>query len=174
MYGKDAYVLHDNEPTDKLSQDTVDFLTTLGFDVVEFPSVGIECRKETHGDEVPVPKNTPNPKQAYGDKKIPMHLVPPASIAYEAMAMAEGARKYGAYNWRENDVEVMTYVGAAMRHLGQWVDGEEIDSDSGKPHLAHAKACLGILIDATENGNAIDNRPASGPMSKVLVGHETE
>ena len=33
-----------------------------------------------------------NPKRAFGDKLLPLHLVPPAAIAYIAMAMKEGAR----------------------------------------------------------------------------------
>src|SRR6266478_1997841 len=37
----------------------------------------------------------PNPKQAYGDKKIPMHLIPSAGQIHEALAFKEGARKYG-------------------------------------------------------------------------------
>ena len=111
----------------------------------------------------------PNPKQAYGDKKLNLSLVPPVSIAYEAMAFMEGARKYGPYNWRDKAVEAMTYIAALQRHVGQWLDGEEIDQESGDPHLAHAKACLGILIDAMTTGNLIDNRPKPGAMTKVLA-----
>ena len=43
-----------------------------------------------------------NPKSAFGVKKPPLHLIPPAALAHEAMAMADGAAKYGPYNWREN------------------------------------------------------------------------
>lgn len=112
-----------------------------------------------------------NPKQAYGDKKIPVHLVPPAATMYLGMALKEGARKYGAYNWRENDVESMTYVGAALRHIMQYLDGEDIDPDTGEakvPHLAAAGACLAILADATEGGNLIDTRPPAGPASRII------
>ncbi len=110
----------------------------------------------------------PNPKQAYGDKKPPLHLVPPAAMAYAAMALKNGAAKYGAYNWRDNDVELMTYIGACQRHIGEFMDGQEYAEDSGVHHLAHALACLCILIDAKENGNLLDNRPPQGPMSDTL------
>ena len=112
-----------------------------------------------------------NPKQAYGDKKIPVHLVPPAADLYMGMALKEGARKYGAYNWRKNDVEAMTYVGAAKRHIMQYLDGEDIDPDTGEaqvPHIAAAMACLAILADATEGGNLIDNRPPWGPATHII------
>lgn len=112
-----------------------------------------------------------NPKQAYGDKKIAVHLVPPAALLYLGMAMKEGARKYGAYNWRESKVESMTYVGAALRHILQYLDGEDIDPDTGEaevPHLAAAMACMAIAADATEGGFLVDNRPTAGPASKII------
>lgn len=109
-----------------------------------------------------------NPKQAHGDKKVPLHLVPGAASAYTAMGLKEGARKYGAFNWRETNIETMTYVGATLRHLSAFVDGEDIDPESGNPHLAHAMASLAILIDAIESNCAVDNRPVSGPAAKTL------
>lgn len=109
-----------------------------------------------------------NPKQQYGDLKVPLQLVPAAATAYMAMGLKEGARKYGPFNWRETDVEAMTYVGAVLRHLSAYVDGEDIDPESGNPHLAHAMASLAILVDASEGDTLIDNRPPSGPAAKTL------
>ena len=112
-----------------------------------------------------------NPKQAYGDKKVPLQLCPPAALAYMAIGMREGAAKYGAWNFRESEVEVMTYVGAIMRHLYAFVDGEEMDHDASlmsKPHLAGAMASLAILIDALEAGTAVDNRPPASNFSQLL------
>ena len=111
----------------------------------------------------------PNPKQILGDKKVNMSVVPASSTIYEALAMQDGARKYGPFNWRITKVEAMTYVAACKRHLDSWVDGEANASDSGYPHLAHAKACLGILIDALETENLIDNRPAPGNAAALLA-----
>jgi hypothetical protein len=113
----------------------------------------------------------PNPKQLYGDKKLPLHWVPPAALCALAKALGEGGRKYGPYNWRDQPVEVMTYVGGTLRHLAAWVDGEEIDPDSaeGKKHLDGAIASLAILIDAIESGYAIDNRPKPGAAPKMLL-----
>lgn len=109
-----------------------------------------------------------NPKQRYGDRKVPLHLVPTSAQVAIAMGLKEGARKYGAFNWRETNVETMTYVGAALRHLTAWVDGEDIDPDSGNPHLFHAMASLAILTDALASDKAIDNRPPAGPGAEML------
>jgi len=110
-----------------------------------------------------------NPKDLLGIKKVQLNLVPPSSIIYQALAMEDGAKKYGPYNWRENKVIASIYVAAAMRHLQQWYDGEELASDSQKPHLAHALACLGIIVDAKETGNLVDDRPLPGAASALIA-----
>lgn len=116
-----------------------------------------------------------NPKDKFGKAKVPMSAVSPTAIAYEALAMADGIEKYGKTNWRENDVIASIYVDACIRHLQAWYDSrEEFSADTvakGRPihHLGHARACLGIIIDALEGGNLIDDRPTTpGPFAKVL------
>lgn len=110
-----------------------------------------------------------NPKTVFGIKKVPLHLVPPISTAYEAMAFKDGAEKYGPYNWREKKVSASVYVAAAKRHLDAWWDGEELAPDSGLPHLAHAKACLAIIIDASSLGIFNDDRPPKGAVPKFFL-----
>lgn len=107
----------------------------------------------------------PNPKQAYGDLKVPVHTVPPALLIGAAKAFGEGAVKYGPFNWRDKAVEAMTYVGAIHRHLAAYIDGEDVDPESstGKTHLEGIAACVGILLDCTYGGFLIDNRPPKGP-----------
>ena len=114
-----------------------------------------------------------NPKKLYGDRKVPLQLVPPVAIAYLGMALKNGGKKYGPYNWRDQPVESMTYIGAAMRHIGQYLDGEFFDEDSGNPHIAHAMACLAILADAHEGEFLKDNRPQAGAMTRVLSNCES-
>ncbi len=99
-----------------------------------------------------------NPKSALGIKKPPLHLVSPISILHEAMAMAEGGMKYGPYNYREDKVAATVYIAAMLRHVFAWSMGEENASDSNLHHLAHAKACAGILLDAQAVGSMIDDR----------------
>ena len=117
-----------------------------------------------------------NPKQQYGDKKVPLHLVPAALDVAAAWGLGEGAIKYGPFNWRENSVEVMTYVAAIKRHLAAWVDGEELDPDSitGKHHLDGLAASLAILLDAVRGGFAIDNRPPCGPGPELVRVQKTQ
>jgi hypothetical protein len=117
----------------------------------------------------PRPELGQNPKDLCGIKKVPLHLVPASSIIYEALAMLEGAQAsgYGPYNWRGNKVVASIYIDACRRHLDAWFDSSEECSERGVPHLGNAKACLGILIDALESGNLLDDRPAPGPAAQL-------
>lgn len=109
-----------------------------------------------------------NPKDLLGIKKVRLSLVPESSVIYQATAMENGADKYGPYNWRTKKVIASIYIDACKRHLGSWFDGEELASDSKVHHLAHAIACLGIIIDAKETGNLIDDRPTPGAASRLI------
>lgn len=100
-----------------------------------------------------------NPKDAIASDKAPLHLVPASFKAYTALALAEGAMKYGAWNWRAAGVRASVYVAALQRHIDKWFNGEEFDPETGVPHLANACACLAVLIDSKTQGNMTDDRP---------------
>jgi len=100
-----------------------------------------------------------NPKTRFGMAKPPLSLIPGAARVQLAEAFRDGAAKYGAANWRIDPVSASTYLNAAERHLVSWQDGEEVATDSGVHHLAHAAACLLILLDAQASGTLQDDRP---------------
>lgn len=110
-----------------------------------------------------------NPKDAVGITKVSITKFPQIALLHGAHAMMDGAGKYGPYNWRTKDIKASIYVDAAMRHLGAWFEREEIAEDSGVSHLGHALACIGLLIDAQEGGNLIDDRPPSGQNNFAAV-----
>lgn len=103
-----------------------------------------------------------NPKSRFGALKPPLHLIPPSAKVELAAAFAEGAEKYGAFNWREKKVSTSVYKAAAERHLDAFWDGENLDPLSGVHHLGHAMACCALLLDAIATGNLIDDRPTPG------------
>lgn len=100
-----------------------------------------------------------NPKDAIGSAKLPLHLVPDTLVLYAAMSFAEGASKYGAYNWRGTGVRASVYVAALRRHLMKWWNGEDCDEKTGVPHLASVLACAGIILDAGLVNKLVDDRP---------------
>lgn len=102
---------------------------------------------------------TGDPKKEAGSAKPSMNNVSPVAEFYEGAVMDGGAITYGEYNWGEHSMEAKTYYNAIRRHLAQWWLGEDLDEKSGLPHLAHIRACCGILIDQQERVAMIDNRP---------------
>lgn len=102
---------------------------------------------------------TDNPKKLFGSKKPSPHFIPPVAIIEESVVMALGAAKYGAFNWQDQPIDAATYYDAAMRHLMIWYAGENLDDESRASHLAHVRACMGILLDSQASGILIDNRP---------------
>jgi len=82
--------------------------------------------------------------------------------------MAEGGMKYGPYNYREDEVAATVYCAAALRHIFDWMCGEEMAPDSGIHHLGHAKACCGILVDAQACGSLIDDRYKTEAYAELL------
>lgn len=100
-----------------------------------------------------------NPKDAVGTGKVPFSTVPARPIAEVGLAMLEGARKYGRHNYRVAGVRSSVYYDAALRHLTAWWEGQDIDPDSGLPHIIKAMACLVVLRDAQHNAKLTDDRP---------------
>ena len=112
--------------------------------------------------------SNPNPKDAIANGKIPMHLWPATATAMGAIGLLDGMNKYGRLNWREAGVRASVYVSACQRHLHAWFEGEDSDQESSIPHLAHALACLAILVDADAAGKLTDDRQYPGGYRKLM------
>ena len=101
-----------------------------------------------------------NPKDAVGTRKVPLSVIPFRALVGAALALLEGARKYGRHNYRVAGVRASVYFDAViMRHLGPWWEGEDNDPDSGINHVDKAIAGLLVLRDSMIQGNWIDDRP---------------
>lgn len=107
-----------------------------------------------------------DPKGDEGKKKPQLQLIPPALNVELAKALLYGATLagpdgtgYGPWNWRENKVEMMTYIGAIRRHLDDLLDREDIDPLSNAHHCGHIAANCAIILDALKFGSLVDNRP---------------
>ena len=110
-------------------------------------------------EKPPISEDHRNPKDILGSKKCPMHLLPPVALQATAWAHGQGATRYGPYNWRSKPIGASQYVGAILRHLTAWFEGEDNNPDSGINHLAHIGATVNILMDAGSHGSLIDDRP---------------
>src|SRR3990167_7854737 len=110
-------------------------------------------------------------KRIRGSRKPPLHLIPDSAAIQEAMALRSGGVKHGFWNWRENPIEAGEHIAAVRRHIALGMDGEENAIDTGISHLAHARATLGILLDAQACGTLIDDRPPNGAAGPMMARH---
>lgn len=138
-----------------------DFMPPLVFENPETGKKEILWGTETPSKKYTftVPLHGTDPKGEAGKAKAQLALLPPEALRQAAWAHALGAAKYGVANWRENKVCATTYISAMMRHIGQYLDGENADAESGLSHLAHVIASANILIDAKHCGTLVDDRP---------------
>lgn len=101
-----------------------------------------------------------NPKDAIGVAKWRQFMPVPRQVLWEVgVGMLEGAAKYGRHNYRSAGVRASIYVDAAMGHIDQFVEGEDIDKDSGLSHITKAICSLIVLRDAMMNDFWVDDRP---------------
>lgn len=112
-----------------------------------------------------------NPKTIHGLAKPSLLHVPPVAMFKVGQVMDVGATKYGPFNWRDAKVTRSTYLNAALRHIFEDWDGAELDSETQLENLAHAAACLMIVLDAKAQGCLQDDRPTVGMMSAFLRQH---
>lgn len=63
-----------------------------------------------------------------------------------AKVLTMGAEKYGPNNWQQVDDGENRYYAALRRHLSAWRQGDEIDTESGLSHLAHAGCNIMFLM----------------------------
>jgi hypothetical protein len=104
-----------------------------------------------------------NPKDAVGVAKVPFSTLSGPVLAEVGLAMMEGALKYGRHNYRVSGVRAGVYFDAALRHLIAFWEGQDIDPDSGLPHIVKAAACCAVLRDSQIQGNWVDDRPPKTP-----------
>lgn len=124
-----------------------------GFDGLIDPRMGyVEFKLNRARDSV-------NPKEACGQAKTGLHTTPPRVLLELGAAMSEGAKKYGPYNYRDTAIRSSIYFDAVMRHMYAWWEGEDIDPDSGLPHVVKAMSSLVVLRDSQIGGICLDDRP---------------
>ena len=94
----------------------------------------------------------------YNDGKVPMELVPMEALEDIARVFGYGARKYASWNWAKGMKHSVPYA-CAMRHLAAWQRGEELDPESGLPHLAHVGCNILMLLHFARYCPDMDDRP---------------
>ena len=136
----------------------VDFYDYSGR-LTEKPKLGDKSNIDNKTKESENMKPT-NPKDIAGSSKVPMNSMLSGAVMGEvALALFEGALKYGRHNYRQDGVRASVYYDAVGRHLSAWWEGEDVDEESGLSHITKAIAGLHILRDCSIRGMCNDDRP---------------
>ncbi|WP_373081958.1 dATP/dGTP diphosphohydrolase domain-containing protein [Zhongshania sp.] len=101
-------------------------------------------------------QSSKNVKQV--DGKYPLQLINPLFIRGLSLALGEGAEKYGTRNYLVGGMPITEYVGALRRHLEAFATGEDIDPDSGLPHLIKLAAGCQVVMEVLERHPEDDDR----------------
>lgn len=103
----------------------------------------------------------PQPPASGGSKdstgKARWDLLPPEPTDALLQVLETGAAKYGERNW-EKGISWLKIWAALMRHLWAWRKGEDLDPESGLPHLHHALANLAFLVSCRAREAGTDDR----------------
>lgn len=105
------------------------------------------------------PKKTEKSKVGvkHDEGKPPIALISYDAIWEEAKVMGFGEKKYGTWNWSKG-LSTLRLCSAAMRHILQFLMGEDNDSETGFSHLAHARCCMGMAIWMLKHKPGYDDR----------------
>jgi hypothetical protein len=107
-------------------------------------------------------KQEPGKKHDAGKPRT--ELLPWPALFEVAKVLTKGAEQYGDWNWRKG-MSYSRLIGAALRHIGAWADGKNIDPQWGLSHLAHAACCVLFLLTYELDqcpGNNFDDRFSYG------------
>ncbi len=100
----------------------------------------------------------------FDDGKPRMELIDRSAAEGLAAVLAFGARKYGENNWR-GGIRYGRLSGALLRHLYAFLDGEDLDPETGLPHIDHV-ACNAMFLQwMSRNRKDMDDRYLSGGLN---------
>ena len=88
--------------------------------------------------------NLPDVAIKYDGEKPRMDLLDPLALEGLATVLTFGAQKYAAHNWRKG-IANTRLIAAMLRHLFAIMRGEDLDPESGLPHIDHVGCCWMFL-----------------------------
>jgi hypothetical protein len=101
----------------------------------------------------------------YDNGKNRLDLIPVFPMWEIGRVYTFGATKYADDNWRSG-LAYRRIFGAVLRHLYRWWSGEDIDDESGLPHLAHAGWGILTLLEYSQTHKELDDRPKGASYQK--------
>lgn len=108
-------------------------------------------------EEIVAAADAPEGGRKDDDKKPRFDLLSYLAMRGTAEVLRFGAQKYAAHNWRKG-IAWGRLIGAALRHLTAFMDGEDLDPESGLPHVDHLACCVMFLQEHYHRRRDLDDR----------------
>jgi hypothetical protein len=108
-------------------------------------------------DKVCCQESTEEKGVKFDSEKTCLELFPPVALEEISKVLTFGKKKYGAHNWAKG-IEWSRVIGACMRHLNAWRAGQDVDSETGLSHIAHAGCCIAFLLHYEKYNRDMDDR----------------
>ncbi len=93
----------------------------------------------------------------YDQEKVQLELLSSSWLFGVGRVLTFGAKKYAAHNWRKG-LQQSRLLGATLRHVLAYLGGEDLDQETGLPHLHHASCCLMFASELAETRPDLDDR----------------
>lgn len=90
----------------------------------------------------------------YPVERADLTRLPWRALAVVAKVIESGDRKYAAGDWvvAIERIDGRRDLASALKHIAEWIEGVEVDEDSGQSPLAHAAARLLFLLEREAHG----------------------
>lgn len=93
----------------------------------------------------------------YDEGKPRTDLLCPTALMAVAKVLEVGAEKYGEHNWKLG-MQWSKVLGSLLRHTFKFMKGEDIDEETGLPHVDLMHANTMFLCNYYREHKAYDNR----------------
>lgn len=101
-----------------------------------------------------------------GSKLERFDLIPAGPMRAVARHYGKGAEKYESRNWEKGYAYSLSYA-AMQRHLHQYWQGEDIDEETGSPHLAAVVFHALAMMEFSNTHPEKDDRVKDGRVPKA-------
>lgn len=108
-----------------------------------------------------------------GRKLARFDLIPVEPLRLLAEHYGRGARKYADRNWEKGYAWSLSYA-ALMRHLTAFWGGEDLDAETGSPHIIAAAWHAFALAEYTRTHPEKDDRPCTAAPATSTIALEID
>ena len=96
--------------------------------------------------------------ETYDEGKLPLAWLPWGAIEDLSRVQQYGHAKYKDFNNYRKGMEVSRNLSCALRHIREYLEGHDVDAESGLSPLAHAMCRIAFVLQNLKEGVAIDDR----------------